>query len=333
MSEISHVVHLIEVYAAAKGASPHTVARKCSGDGRTYARLEKFGMPTAIGKHHPGATPEERRKLHAATGAVHGSSAVALSENMEIALLEAKRAGRVDYADFYKTMQAAITTVVLSQTMTTEDGSSRSQSETHMQVRQEVKESELLTAVLLYVMRCVAEGDQHALRAMCVGPKEIEALNELSLEDLYRVAPLRAHCLAIRLDRKLFWPMIERLRAQRESKDVQRDLIKADAPQEMMRRCFGLSGREYARLRRMLMASPAIGRPPEPDEDTAHRLWRELSPKLHSSGPGGPRPEAYLAVHRETGAPLRAVWNAAQRWLEHGDVHGPGGSAAARPIR
>ena len=104
--------------------------------------LEKFGMPTAIGKHHPGATPEERRKLHAATRAVHGSSAVTLSENMEIALLEAKRAGRVDYADFYKTMQAAITTVVLSQTMTTEDGSSRSQSETHMQVRQEVTESD-----------------------------------------------------------------------------------------------------------------------------------------------------------------------------------------------
>ena len=39
MSEPSHVAHLIEVYAAAKGASPHTVARKCSGDGRTYARL------------------------------------------------------------------------------------------------------------------------------------------------------------------------------------------------------------------------------------------------------------------------------------------------------
>ena len=178
------------------------------------------------------------------------------------------------------------------------------------------KESELVTAVLLYAMRCLAEGDQHALRAMRFGPKEIEALRQLRVEDLYRMASLPAHCLAIGLDRKLFWPMMERVRALRESSELQEALIKADAPLEMMRVCFGLGTREYTRQRRMLVATPAIGRPPEPDEATARRLWRELAPKLESSGPGGLQPEAYLAVHRETGVPVRAVWNAARRWIE-----------------
>ena len=180
------------------------------------------------------------------------------------------------------------------------------------------KESELVAAVLLYAMRCVAEGDHHALRAMSFGPREIEALRELRLEDLYRMASLSAHCLAIGLDRKLFWPMMERLRALRESRELQEALIKADAPLEMMRCCFGVGAREYRRLRHKLLATRTMGRPPEPDEDTAHRLWRELAPKLESSGSGGLQPEMVLAVHRETGAPVRAVWNAARRWNEDG---------------
>ena len=40
------------------------------------------------------------------------------------------------------------------------------------------KEAELTTAVLLYAVRCLAEGDQHALRAMNFGAKEVEALHE-----------------------------------------------------------------------------------------------------------------------------------------------------------
>ena len=183
------------------------------------------------------------------------------------------------------------------------------------------KEADLVTAVLLYAMRCLAEGDQHALRAMQFGPKEIEALRELNLADLYRVGSLQAHCLAIRLDRDVFWPMIANLRATREAEEVQRDLIQADAPLEMMRSLFGVGSREYTRLRRMLALEPAVGRPPEPDEETSHKLWRALSAHLQSDADEALDPKQYLAVHEESGAPMRAIWNLAQRWLEYGDVY------------
>jgi len=182
------------------------------------------------------------------------------------------------------------------------------------------KEADLVTAVLLYAMRCLSEGDQYALRAMRFGPKEIEALRELNLADLYRVGSLQAHCLTIRLNRNVYWPMIKHLRATRESEELQRDLIQADAPMEMMRSLFGMSGREYGRLRRMLVVEPALGRPPEPDEETSHRLWHVLSERLTPDSDLALAPAEYLSVREESGATLRAIWSLVQRWVEHGDV-------------
>jgi hypothetical protein len=109
------------------------------------------------------------------------------------------------------------------------------------------KEADLTTAVLLYAMRCLAEGDQQALRAMNFGPKELDALKEMNLADLYRADTLRVHCLKIALDRTVFWPMLDNLRHQRESDDLQRELLVADAPLEMMQQLFGWSSREYTR--------------------------------------------------------------------------------------
>jgi len=183
------------------------------------------------------------------------------------------------------------------------------------------KEADLVTAVLLYAMRCLAEGDQHALRAMQFGPQEIEALRELNLPDLYRVGTLQAHCLAISLDREVFWPMIANLRATREAEELQRDLIQADAPLEMMRSLFGVGSREYTRLRRMLALEPAVGRPPEPDEETSHKLWRALSAHMQPDADEALDPKQYLTVHRESGASMRAIWNLAQRWLDYGDAY------------
>ena len=90
-----------------------------------------------------------------------------------------------------------------------------------------------------------------------------------------------------------------------------------------MRSLFGIGSREYTRLRRMLAVEPAVGRPPEPDEETGHRLWHALSARLTSAADEEIDPKEYLAVQRESGASMRAVWNLVQRWLEYGDVYPP----------
>jgi hypothetical protein len=195
------------------------------------------------------------------------------------------------------------------------------------------KEAELVTAVLLYAIRCLAEGDQHALREMNFGPREIAALREISLGDLYRAGSLQAHCLAIELDRDVYWPMLAHLRRERELEEIQRDLIQADVPLEMMRGLFGVGAREYTRLRRLLTLEPAVGRPPEPDEATSHTLWRAWAERTDNDPSAPLAPEDYLALQQETGASMRSVWLLTQRWAEEAGLSAESHSISPRPGR
>ena len=99
--------------------------------------LEKFGQPTAVGKLPTGETAQKdtRTRLLQALRAIATETAVLIPEGAEISLLEAARSGAADYEALVNVMDAAIAKVVLSQTMTTDNGSSRSQSETHADVR------------------------------------------------------------------------------------------------------------------------------------------------------------------------------------------------------
>ncbi|MCB1863427.1 MAG: DUF2857 domain-containing protein [Gammaproteobacteria bacterium] len=174
----------------------------------------------------------------------------------------------------------------------------------------------------MYALRCLAEGDQAALLNMNFGPREIEALRAMTLGDLYRVESLRAHCLRIRLDRQVYWPMVDNLQRQRQSEETQHNLIAADAPLEMMQTLFGFNAREYSRLRRSLSVDPAVGRPPEPDETTSHTLWAAWVARVDPETPELLAPDDYLELHRETGIGLRAIWHLTRQWSEYGDLKG-----------
>jgi phage gp29-like protein len=101
--------------------------------------LEKFGMPTAVGKYPAGGTSEEERKrLLASLRAIQTDSGVIIPEGMSIELIEAARSGTADYTALYDRMNGAIAKVCLGQTMTTDDGSSMSQAKVHMEVRQDL---------------------------------------------------------------------------------------------------------------------------------------------------------------------------------------------------
>jgi len=188
------------------------------------------------------------------------------------------------------------------------------------------KETDLITAVLLYALRCLAEGDQLALRSMNFGAKELDALKDMNLADLYRADTLRAHCLKIDLNRDVFWPMMDHLRQQRESEELQRELIVADAPLEMMQALFGLGSREYTRWRRLLTVAPAVGRPPELDEASSHALWHAWRDRVTGCAEAPLSPADYLSLQQETGLGLRAIWTHAQRWAAYGHPEPPVGT-------
>ncbi|SDH92164.1 DUF935 domain-containing protein [Roseospirillum parvum] len=100
--------------------------------------LEKFASPTAKGTLPSSASTEERRNLLEALRAITQDSSLVVSEGTLVELLEATRQSGGDYAEFYRLLDGAISKIILSQTMTTDDGSSLSQAQVHQDVKLEV---------------------------------------------------------------------------------------------------------------------------------------------------------------------------------------------------
>ncbi|MDH5478511.1 MAG: DUF935 domain-containing protein, partial [Nitrospinota bacterium] len=84
--------------------------------------LDKFGAPTAKGVFPKGATATEKTKLLEALRAINTDAGIIIPEGMQIELIEAARTGTATYSDLYDRMNSAISKVVLTQTLTTEQG-------------------------------------------------------------------------------------------------------------------------------------------------------------------------------------------------------------------
>ncbi|ASK91060.1 DUF935 domain-containing protein [Xanthomonas campestris pv. trichodesmae] len=82
--------------------------------------LEKFGMPTAVGRYDTEATAPEKTALLQATRAVQTDSGIIMPKSMELDLLEAGRSGTADYKALQDQMDATIQKVVLGQTASTQ---------------------------------------------------------------------------------------------------------------------------------------------------------------------------------------------------------------------
>jgi len=100
--------------------------------------LEKFGAPTAVGRFPAGTDPGERARLLEAVQAIQTDAGVILPEGMAIELIEASRGGTASYGEWMGYWDRAIAKIVLGQTMTTEDGSSRAQAQVHWDVREDI---------------------------------------------------------------------------------------------------------------------------------------------------------------------------------------------------
>lgn len=100
--------------------------------------VERFATGIPIGEFPPGTSEEDRNTLLQTLAALQTDAAAIYPQGMHIKLLEATRSGTADYATLHDTMDAAIAKVILSQTMTTDSGSSLSQAQVHQAVADDV---------------------------------------------------------------------------------------------------------------------------------------------------------------------------------------------------
>ena len=104
---------------------------------------ETLALPTVVAVHAPNASTQEQDQLLAAADAIaSGARSARISDESRLILLEATRSGSTDYPTLIGIMDAAIAKVILSQTMTTDDGSSLAQGRVHKDVRDEIVEAD-----------------------------------------------------------------------------------------------------------------------------------------------------------------------------------------------
>jgi SPP1 gp7 family putative phage head morphogenesis protein len=101
---------------------------------------EKFAAPTIKGTMPAGTFNDTalKAKVLAELRRFASDTVIAVPDGTVVELLEAVRSGATSYEAMTSTMDAAIAKIILSQTMTTDDGSSRSQAEVHARVRDKV---------------------------------------------------------------------------------------------------------------------------------------------------------------------------------------------------
>ena len=102
--------------------------------------LDSYASPTAIARYDSG-NENQRDDVQQLQKLLHSMArhkAIAHVKGIEIELLEAKRSGKAEFGELHERMERAISKIVLSQTMTTDDGSSLAQGQVHESVRDEV---------------------------------------------------------------------------------------------------------------------------------------------------------------------------------------------------
>jgi len=161
------------------------------------AFTEAYGMPLRLGKYGAGASEEDRRVLLKAVSSIGSDMGAIIPESMQIDFIQG--ANTATGESIFKTLadwlDSQLSKAVLGQTMTTDNGSSRSQSETHDKVRKDILRSDarqLAYAInrdLLIPYIDLNYGKQDIYPVFSLVLEEKEDINAL-VENISKLAPL-----------------------------------------------------------------------------------------------------------------------------------------------
>ncbi len=104
------------------------------------AFVDRYGYPVRLGKYGRKATKDDIATLKRAVAAIGSDVGAVIPDSMLIDIVESsnKSASAQVYERLAKWCDSQLSKLVLGQTMTTDDGSSRSQAEVHNEVRQDI---------------------------------------------------------------------------------------------------------------------------------------------------------------------------------------------------
>lgn len=123
-------------------ACPYAILKR-GGIGDWAQMVEIFGMPMRVGKYSVHDI-EARKALEQAFNTQGGAATLIVPKETDVTTQpNTGNGGGTLYKDFIATLDEQILITILSQTMTTKDGASRSQGQVHKEVEEEVNKQDL----------------------------------------------------------------------------------------------------------------------------------------------------------------------------------------------
>ncbi len=109
------------------------------------AFIDRYGFPIRIGKYGSKATPDDIKTLKRAVANIGADFGAVIPESAILEIVETKSTG--DTSEAYQKLATwvdkQISKLVLGQTMTTDEGSSRAQSQTHEEIRDDIADADV----------------------------------------------------------------------------------------------------------------------------------------------------------------------------------------------
>lgn len=178
------------------------------------------------------------------------------------------------------------------------------------------KQFNLTVAVLEYATECLREADFSSLQGLGFSKRAAAALEDLTLSELQMLAErIQGHVLNVALDEGAYWTVLSQVEQEKKQLSIKHELVRRDAPAEMMGELFNIGHREYTSLRRGLGPDRGAGRPPEPQPEIMDRIaraWEQLDCRGRRGEANPLQPDEWLTLIDQAGVDARTAWRYVQ---------------------
>lgn len=168
-------------------------------------------------------------------------------------------------------------------------------------------------AVLTDALHALKEGDIRHCESLGFTFDEMNALNMLSLDELFIISRSAAPFFSVSIRHEVLHHVLALARQEhRRQKQINR-AIRLGGSIALLNQYFGLTSNDVCLRRRMLGVSVPYGRTPEPDEETDAVIWRQWQ-KYRVENLASPEALGAMMQVTETllsqskGLPLTTVW-------------------------
>ena len=142
--------------------------------------------------------------------------------------------------------------------------------------------------------------------------KLISILSELNLSQQKWLIHRAGNYLTLELDPSALERQLKELENKQEVHELENTYLLLGAPRTLMRRLFGMHASEFTRRREILdLKGVSMGRPPQCDEATEHKLWL-----LWQSHEELDIRHRFITIAEEANLDLHMVWGALREFID-----------------